>query len=265
MFALQRTLRWRAPEWLAIGGVPADDDLGWYWNWQDIDQVLDRIDRDLPFVIGPNILFTWSGDPGGGYGERAMLDAPSCRAIMCHGAWYEALIRENLGSRNAAVIVRWPYPIWPEPRGPVRADFDVLIYNKLAEDGSVLEESIKKAYPRSATLRYGAFRREELYALARRSRACVYLCKDESGGLAAAEILLAGCPVIGVERGSPFVLSGRTGIRIDSLNARSLIDAVALCHCFDRRQVRVNALQMFDATTIADGIITTLDQLRGHA
>jgi hypothetical protein len=264
MFALQRTLRSCAPEWLTIGGRPADKELAWYWNWQDIDQVLERIDRDLPFVVGPNILFAWSGDPGGGHGERAILDAPSCRAIMCHSAWYEAVIRDSLGPRNPALVVKWPYPIWPDPGGPERAEHDLLIFNKLGEAGRGLEESIRAAYLRSATLHYGAFQREELYTLARRSRACIYLCDDESGGLATAEIMLGGCPLIGIERGAPFVVCGSTGIRIGGLSAKSILEAIPLCHRFDRRLVRKNALRMFDAVDIANRIVAVLDGLRSN-
>ncbi len=262
MFALQQALRPRAPKWFRIGSEARDDELCWYWNWQDIDEALNRIDRGLPFVIGPNVIFGWSGDPGGGRGERALLDSPCCRAIMCHSAWYEALIRANLGPCSRALIVRWPYPISPQPAGPELAEHDVLIYEKGGGDCAGLERAIRAAYPRSVTVRYGEFRRADLLGIARRSRVCVYLCTDESGGLASSEILLAGCPVIGIERGAPFALTGITGIRLEALEAEPILAAIRSCHTFDRRKIRIVALQMFDDAMIADAVLVSLDIVR---
>ena len=262
MFALQQVLRIRAPAWLAIGGQAASDELLWIWNWQDVDRALECLARDRPFVLGPNVLFAWSGNPGGGRGERELLDAPGCRAIMCHSAWYETLIRHHLGATSRAIIVRWPYPIVPQPDGPAPAEHDVLIYNKHGSDGSALALAIGTAWPRSVIVNYGAYDREELYVLAQRSRACVYLCDDEAGGLAAAEILLAGCPVIGIECGAPFVLSGITGIRVAALDLDLLLEAIAMCHDFDRRWIRAVARRLFDANAIADAVIAALDWVR---
>jgi hypothetical protein len=262
MYALQETLRPRAPEWLKIGGEPEPTELCWYWNWEDIGQILDKIRLGIPFVIGPNVIFAWSGNPGGGHGEREILDAPTCRAIMCHSQWYEALIREHLGPNNSAAIVRWPYPILPLPDGPKDDHHDVFIYDKMGGVPPILEEALGHRFPHATTIRYGHYQRRDLYELARRSRACVYLCTDESGPLAMAEILLAGCPAIGIERGAPFVLSGRTGVRVEDFTPSSILEGVEKCHAMDRNGVREIALKMFDAGRIADAVINALDYAR---
>lgn len=184
---------------------------------------------------------------------------------MCHSAWYAALIRAHLGPRSRANIIRWPYPIRPQPAGPNRAEHDVLIFDKSGGGRALVEAVIHRAYPRSATLRYGAFKRTELYELACRSRACVYLCDDESGGLATAEIMLAGCPVIGIERGAPFVLDGSTGIRVNELAAEPVIAGIRTCYGFDRQQVRAAALRIFDDERIVNGLILALDHFRRPA
>src|SRR5262245_11939992 len=176
MFALQQALRERMPDWFRIGSQSRSNELCWYWNWQDIDLALERIARGQPFVIGPNVSFALSGDPGGGYGERAMLDAPICRATMCHSAVYGELSRANLVWRSRALIGRYPYTILPLPDSPDRAHHDLLIFEKTGGKYISLESALRAIYPRSVTLRYGTFQREDLYEVARRSRACVYLC-----------------------------------------------------------------------------------------
>jgi hypothetical protein len=89
------------------------------------------------------------------------------------------------------------------------------------------------------------------------------MCDDESGGLATAEILLAGCPVIGIECGAPFVVTGGTGVRVDALKVVPVLDAIRICHSFDRHRIRETALRMFDADRIADAVVATLDYVRG--
>jgi hypothetical protein len=167
-----------------------------------------------------------------------------------------------MGPRNSAAIIRWPYPILPLPEGPKEARYDVLIYDKMGGDQSAIAEMVGQRFPRTVKLRYGHYQRKDLYDIASRSRACVYLCADESGGLATAEILLAGCPAIGIERGAPFVLSGRTGVRLDCLNELSILQGIETCHAMDRDTVRATALRMFDAERIADAVIDALDQAR---
>ena len=262
MYALQEALRRRAPEWLKIGGEPEPQELCWYWNWNDIPQILDKIRFGLPLVIGPNVIFAWSGNPGGGHGEREILDAPTCRAIMCHSHWYETLIRAHMGPKNSATIVQWPYPILPLPAGPKEARYDVLIYDKMANAESSITEMVSQKFINTVTIRYGHYERKNLSDLASQSRACVYLCTDESGGLATAEILLAGCPAIGIERGAPFVLSGRTGVRLDRLTELSVLEGIEKCHAMNRNAVRETARRIFDARRIASAVIDALDHVR---
>jgi hypothetical protein len=56
-----------------------------------------------------------------------------------------------------------------------------------------------------------------LFEAARRSRTCAYLADDDHGPLALQEILLAGCPVVGVRTGAPFIQDGVTGVFVERL------------------------------------------------
>ena len=87
---------------------------------------------------------------------------------------------------------------------------------------------------------------------ARRSRACAYLADDDHGPLALQEILLAGCPTVGVRTGASFVKTGETGVLVDRLppgrqcvetdaDERALagyLDAIEHAQSMDRQVVR---------------------------
>ncbi len=263
MYALQSALRHHQPHWLEIAEEPSETELNWFWNWEDMADILRCIDRGHPFVVGPNVLFADSGNPGGAEGEDVILSATTCRLIMCHSDWYAALLARHLGSGNEAAIVRWPYPVLPVPDGPTESQWDVLIFDKVGRAFFEIEETIGRIYPRTIVLRYGAFQRDGLVDTARRSRACVYLCEDEAGGLATAEIMQAGCPVIGIERGAPFV-TRHTGVRITALDATHILSAIKAAHGFDRDLVRRAALRLFHPDGIATAVIASLDYARSQ-
>jgi hypothetical protein len=181
--------------------------------------------------------------------------------LFTESDWYRRLIEEHRGPANRATIVLWPYPIDPLPGGPLAAEHDLLIYQKSGADGDVIAR-LQNAWPRHALVRYGRYRREQLFALARRSRCCVYLSDDDRGPLALAEILLAGCPAIGMPTGAPFIQDGRTGVSIDSLDAESCLAAVTRCRQLDRGKVHRLAAAQFDARRIVGVIVGALQELR---
>ena len=109
---------------------------------------------------------------------------------------------------------------------------------------------------------YGQFARQELFDAARRSRCCLYLSNDDRGPLALAEILLAGCPAIGVPTGAPFIEPGRTGILIDRFRPQTCLDAVADCHRLDRHTIAGLAAQQFDTARIVERVLRALNQAR---
>jgi hypothetical protein len=96
---------------------------------------------------------------------------------------------------------------------------------------------------------------------ARRSRCCLYLSDDDRGPLALAEILLSGCPAVGISRGAPFIEPGRTGAVVEQLDAQSCLEAVAGCRRLDRRRVSAAAAVQFDARRIFGVIAEALEGL----
>ena len=222
MFALQKELKKRIAEgldWLSIKSLPVSKGaLPWFWNWADRRYAAWWNSEGLPFVQGPNMLFTDSSCPRIDAEECALLDAKNCRAMFCHSEWYRDLITMHRGPDNQSEIVMWPYPIDPWPGEPLPDKYDLLIYAKNGHRPQLLEH-LAELYPRHIQIHYGQYQREELYAAARQSRACAYLADDDHGPLALQEILLAGCPTVGVRTGASFARSGETGVVVDRLPA----------------------------------------------
>ena len=256
-YALQKALRRAAPEWLKIGGELRDGEIPWFWCWEDREVAAMAAATGKPFVVGPNVLFENSRRPCRLDAERAVCNAASCRLMFTESAWYRELIEQHRGKANRAPIVLWPYPIDPKPGGPLPARYDVLIYAKSGYRRTLIDR-LARHFRRVRVLQYGRFARQELYDAARRSRCCVYLSHDDRGPLALAEILLSGCPAVGVPRGAPFIRSGLTGVLLDRFRPEECLTAIAACHELDRAAVAALAGRMFDTGKIVDTVVATL-------
>ena len=257
-YALQKALRKTAPAWLKIGGVLRRGEIPWFWCWEDRDTAAMAAAAGQPFIIGPNVLFEDSRRPCHIPAERQLINAASCRLMFTESEWYRALIEKHRGPENRSPIVLWPYPIDPKPGGPLPAGYDLLIYAKSGYRSGLIGRLSRRFRP-FRLLRYGRFAREELFDAARRSRCCVYLSDDDRGPLALAEILLSGCPAVGVPTGAPFIRPGRTGVLLDRFYLEECLEAIAKCHRLARRAVSALAEEEFDTERI---VTILLDALR---
>ena len=262
-YALQKALRVSAPAWLNIGGTLRDGEIPWIWCWEDRDVAAACAAVGRPFVVGPNVLFENSRRPCRAPGEREICRAASCRLMFTESQWYGDLIEQYRGPLNRAPIVLWPYPIDPKPGGPLPAEYDLLIYAKSGHRPGLIPR-ISRHFRRVRVLRYGGFRRKELFDAARRSRCCLYLSDDDRGPLALAEILLSGCPAIGLPTGAPFIEPGRTGVLVDRFRPATCIEATATCHRFDRGAVTTVANHRFDTTRIVRIVLGALQEATQH-
>lgn len=260
-YALQKALRAAAPAWLRIGGALGDGEIPWFWCWKDRDVAAACAAMGRPFVVGPNVLFESSRRPCRAPGERQICHAASCRLMFTESGWYRDLIERYRGPQNRARIVLWPYPIDPKPGGPLPAEHDLLIYAKSGYRPGLIPR-ISRHFRRVRLLVYGQFRRRELFGAARRSRCCLYLSDDDRGPLALAEILLSGCPAMGLPTGAPFVDPGRTGVLLGRFRPDECIEAAAVCRQLDRRCVAAAAAGQFDTHLIASTVIRSLGAAR---
>jgi len=256
-YALQNALRRRTPDWLGIGGILRDDEIPWFWCWLDREAAALSAATGRPFVVGPNVLFDNSRQPCRLPAESDICNAASCRLMFTESAWYGDLIERHRGPANRAAIALWPYPIDPKPGGPLPAKYDLLIFAKSGY-GRGLIGRLSLPPRQVRLLEYGRFAREELFEAARRSRCCVYLSDDDRGPLALAEVLLAGCPTVGLARGAPFIQHGRSGVLLDRFRPQECLDAVAKCRQLDRETVAALAAKQFDTERIVETVLTAL-------
>ena len=261
MFALQRAVQAVRPEWLHVGGLLRGGEMPWFWCWEDRAAACSCAAAGMPFVIGPNMLFTHWSIPCAVSGERELCDAASCRLQFTESAWYREWILAQCGPLMCAPIVLWPYPIDPLPEGPMPAAFDLLIYEKSGVDRALVPRLIRR-WPASVHFRYGRFQRERLVEAARRARVCVYLSDNDRGPLALAEILLCGCPAVGIARGAPWIVDGSTGFQSRNLECAALCDAIDRAALLDRQAVRAAALERFHTERIVETILRALDAAR---
>jgi glycosyltransferase involved in cell wall biosynthesis len=147
----------------------------------------------------------------------------------------------------------------------------LLIYAKNGHRPGLLEH-LCEVFPRHVVLHYGQYKREQLFEAARRSRACAYLADDDHGPLALQEILLAGCPVIGVRTGAPFIQDGVTGVFVDRLPpgakcVKNDADEAALTAFVEgirsiqqtvRHSVRAAASEVFGTEAVAERVLQYL-------
>lgn len=252
--ALQKVLRAASIPWLIVGGHLQSGEIPWLWSWQDAGIAAMFAQWQWPFVIGPNMFFHRSDFPGSTRYEADLLDAESCSLVFTESEWYRDLIALNR-NHNIAPIAIFSYPIDPQPDGPLPVEYDALIYSKDRKLGKELLLA-EKAWPRHKTFVYGAYDREEMIEAARRSRLCIYLSSDDRGPLALAEILLAGCPAIGIERGSPWLINGVSGEIIG--NWTQIPEAAERVLQIDRKTVREWAVDRFATDQQVSKIIEAL-------
>ena len=102
------------------------------------------------------------------------------------------------------------------------------------------------------------------------------MADDDHGPLALQEILLAGCPTVGVRTGASFVRTGETGVVVDRLppgrqRAESdddvraltvLIEAIEKAQTMDRQSVRQRATVDFGSQQIVDSVVKSLETVR---
>jgi len=277
MYALQRALRERQrcePDrwpWFSINNDLDEASVPWFWCWEDRLRAKRWADDGHSFIQGPNMLFLNSKNPRCDELERFLLDTPRSLAMFCHTPWYRDLIAKHRNMANKCPIQLWPYPIDPLPPPPKgNARYDLLIYAK-SGNRPHLVENLQCRFSRSKTLFYGQFQRDELYEAASQSRAACYLSDDDHGPLALAEILLSGCPVVGIPRGAPFIEEGRNGHLLTMFPADGRpenevlavwAEAIEKCHALDRDKVHAMSLDQFSSEKVAVRVFGLLDEVR---
>jgi len=265
-FALQKALRSltidSGLDWFAISDRPPEDSIPWFWSWEDRDLAAGCAREGRPFIQGPNMVFLNSGHPRCDEVESILLDSPSCMLFFTESEWYRRLILRHRAAWASYPIVLWPYPIDPQPPGPADCPIhDLLIYNKNGFRPGLCE-AIAVRFPKSVVFNYGRYARTEMWAAASQSRCCAYLADDDRGPLALAEILMCGCPAVGLPTGAPFVRDGISGRIVDQFDLDAFSSAIHECLAFDRAEIAQQARLEFDPGRVADLVLDALESVR---
>lgn len=132
------------------------------------------------------------------------------KKFLVPGPWYAEMYRPYWPETEA-----WPTGIdtdlWA-PAGPAAKTVDVLIYDKIHWDReqrvSDLLVPVRERLARDGRsfieLRYGSYREEEFQAALARSRAMIFLCQNESQGIAYQQALSSGVPIFAWDPGGPW-------------------------------------------------------------
>lgn len=278
MHTLQKSLRQRIKgglDWLEIKDLPAERGaLAWFWHYTDRSYANWWNDQGQPFVQGPNMLFLNSDNPRIDLDENRLLDASNCKGMICLSTWYSDLINQHKGPSNTSTVFNCPYPIDVDPGGPTDIKYDLLIFSKNVHRPQLLEY-LAEQFPR-CILFHNGFQRGALLQAARSSRACVYLAENDHGSMILSEILLTGCPVVGVRNGAAFVDEGTTGLIVeqfppgpkcfqsdrDSASLTQLRNAIRAAEEMSHERVRDAAMSTFGMEEATDRVLRLLDELR---
>lgn len=258
-FALHFALRVADLPWLHLGGQLQDDEIPWVWSWQDKSLAVHCEQIHRPYIIGPNVLYDNSSLPGCARHEPELMKGRHCALMFTESPWYARLLRATTWNKQVPIAI-FSYPIDPQPEGPLPAKYDLLIYLKDKSLGRLAME-ILDVWRNSNIVVYGAYDREEMVELARQSRAGCYLSSDDRGPLALAEIMLAGCPAVGIERGAPWVLEQGLGVQVKELTKLLLCESVERAMMLNRDDVRETALQRFSTEKTVNDIRVALEPI----
>ena len=281
-YALQHLLkehcRREGIDWIKFDGskpvgftsLHPDHHIPWFWSWLDINEINKWcLVQRRPAILGPNIFFRASANARSGPHEADLCDSYDVPLVFTESRWYEELIRRNLGKHSRAQVVVWPYPIFPLPAPPKEPRYDLLLYCKSAPPQ--LANGLAARFKSHVRIQYGRYERERLIHAARLCRACAYLSADDRGPLALAEILLAGCPAVGIAKAAPWVDpvewpwpgDNPMGQLVKGFEVREWIEAIERLHAEAvPEMVRLAALEKFDADRICRTIVAALQAVR---
>jgi hypothetical protein len=231
------------------------------WSYEDAKIAVACETLGLPYVCGPNVLFNNSRKPGFTPDERELLGGKNCVLAFTESAWYAELIRESCPTQPGLPIAIFRYPIDPPVPEPKRIEWDVLLYLKDNRLANAVLDMKDLPWKKSKIIVYGRYERKELIYTAQRSRCCLYVCTDDRGPLGAAEIALAGCPLVGIERGCPWVTNPAIGVRLTTFHREQVIAGYLRAIKMRRGEVKAAAEEFFSTAATVRTILEYLEKI----
>lgn len=183
------------------------------------DHATARANPDYPvgLIGGPALLAGWSArNPAilgpslydqPGQAPQLLCD-PRYRTYVCLADWHYDLFESAYRGRCVKWFAGIDTEAWPDYAGEPK-DLDFLIYDKVRWDHDHYEAALIAPLRQTLdargcsheTIRYRHHDHETFRALLKRARGLLFLCENETQGLAYQEAMAAGVPVLAWDRG----------------------------------------------------------------
>jgi len=197
------------PAWAAC--PDRSEDVPWFPVWHHLMAAMRGLRK--PFAIGPNVLWGNSSAPLADQQERAIAGYAGYAAIFSLSRWYLASLEKHFVQRTGFHLLDYPLPdSWLKEPWETERTHDALVFVKGGLEEARIAAALGGRFHTPIFLKYGEYRREQLFHAARSARACFYVSREDHYPLAAVEIGLMGCPIISDERACPVAAHGLTGI-----------------------------------------------------
>lgn len=154
-----------------------------------------------PAVLGPSIY----DQPGQ---APDLFDDPRFRRYVCLADWMRDLFETVYRGRCVSWFAGIDADAWPDLSGGPK-DLDFIVYDKVRwdhdhHDETLIQPALRELAARGLTcerLRYGAYDHETFRRLLKRARGLLFLCENETQGLAYQEAMASNVPVLAWDRG----------------------------------------------------------------
>ncbi len=155
-----------------------------------------------PLIFGPGIFSHPADDPD------LLKRHPNIKLLLVPGPWMKEMFIPYYGNK----VIAWPTGIDTEKWAPAVSEdkkIDFLIYDKIHLDrehylSELLKPVLTELEKRSLTytiIRYGHYTPATLKQALDNCKAAIFLCQNETQGLAYQQILSAGVPILAWDRG----------------------------------------------------------------
>ena len=166
--------------------------------------VLEKLEWENPILFGASVFSHPIEDPG-------LMERRPVKRILLPGEWMRRMWEPHFGEKVHAWPVGIDTDLW-QPAPASGKEVDYLVYDKLMWERERFEadllqpirDELHARNARTAEIRYGSYREEDLQSLLRRSRAMIFLGVHETQGIAYQQALAAGVPILAWDRGGPW-------------------------------------------------------------
>ncbi len=234
----------------------------WQWLHFPTDKMIEHYEKtNAKLILGTNTFFRKKPMTEG---EKRIINSKNVILFFANSEKHANAIRQYNKTAKIKVI---PTPVelsllkpYDKPR-----KYDILIFKKHCDDKILpfLLENLK-GYE-ITVLEYGSYQRVEIFTKSSQSKCCLYLSRGESGGLAIAEMLCEGCPIISYQGNLNYGINGENCFMLENQNdmydINKINNLIEKTIVLDNKQIAINAQHKFNPVNIVNEILEELEKL----